>query len=102
MPQTRQLAAIMFADIMGYTAIMQEDETLAMRLRDKLKTKLETEVSLHGGKMLKLSGDGALCVFDSAFEAIKAAIDLQLDMQAEPVVPLRIGIHQADIIFDES
>ena len=102
MSQSRQLAAIMFADIKGYTSIMQEDEVLAMQLRDKLKKILDAEVSLHGGKVIKFSGDGALCSFDSALESVKAAIKIQIEMQEEPNVPLRIGIHQADVIFDES
>ncbi|MBL0356560.1 MAG: hypothetical protein IPP72_06520 [Chitinophagaceae bacterium] len=66
MSQIRQLAAIMFADIVGYTALMQEDEKLAMQLRDKMKQKLDIEISLHNGKLIKFSGDGALCSFDSA------------------------------------
>src|SRR4030095_6341518 len=102
MSSTRHLAAIMFVDIMGYTAIMEKDEALAIQLRDKLKKKLESEVVLRGGRILKMSGDGALCSFDSALEATKAAIDVQVNMQAEPVVPLRIGLHQADVIFEES
>jgi adenylate cyclase len=66
MSSSRQLAAIMFADIMGFTAIMQEDEALALRLREKLKKKLEAETSLHDGRIIKFSGDGAPCSFDSA------------------------------------
>ena len=65
MIQSRQLAAIMFADIVGYTALMQKDEALALKLRDKLKNKLEEEIKIHGGKVIKYSGDGALCSFDS-------------------------------------
>ncbi len=102
MSQSRQLAAILFADIVGYTAIMQEDEVLATKFREKLKNKLEEKVGLHGGKIIKYSGDGALCSFDSAIESIRAAIAVQLSMQEEPRVPLRIGIHQADVVFEES
>ncbi|MEP7376434.1 MAG: SUMF1/EgtB/PvdO family nonheme iron enzyme [Chitinophagaceae bacterium] len=102
MPQTRQLAAIMFADIMGYTALMQDDESLAMRLKDKFKNKLEAELRLHGGRLIKFSGDGALCSFSSAFEAVKAAVEIQLHLQEKPTVPVRIGIHQADVVFDET
>jgi eukaryotic-like serine/threonine-protein kinase len=102
MVQTRQLAAIMFADIMSYTAIMQQDEARAMQLKDKLKTTLEKELQLHGGRLIKFSGDGALCSFGSALEAVKAAISAQLVMQQAPTVPLRIGIHQADVLFDET
>ena len=102
MPQTRQLAAIMFADIMGFTAIMEDDEVLAMKLRDKFKKKLESEVGLHKGRIIKFSGDGALCSFDSAGESIRAALAVQLSMQEEIKVPLRVGIHQADVIFEEA
>ena len=102
MPQSRQLAAIMFADIKGYTALMQEDEAYAMQLKDKFKNKLETELQLHGGRLIKFSGDGALCSFNSALEAVKAALETQLHMQEIPVVPVRIGIHQADVVFDET
>ena len=102
MPQTRQLAAIMFADIAGYTALMETDEVMAMRYRERMKQKLEAEISVHGGKIIKLSGDGALCCFDSAIESVRVAIALQIAMQQEPKVPVRIGIHQADVIFEES
>ena len=102
MSSTRQLAAIMFADIMGFTAIMENDEALAMHLREKMKQKLEEEIILHKGKIIKWMGDGALCCFDSAIESVRSAISLQLNMQQEPKVPVRIGIHQADIIFEES
>ncbi len=102
MSSLRRLAAIMFADIMGYTAIMQQDESKAMQLRDKLKIKLDAELLLHDGQLIKFSGDGALCSFNSALEAVRAATAIQLFMLEEPTVPLRIGIHQADIVFDET
>ncbi len=102
MPQSRQLAAIMFTDIMGYTALMEEDEVKALQYRKKMKQKLEAEVSIHKGKIIKWMGDGALCIFDSAIESVKAAIALQLTMQEEPKVPVRIGIHQADVIFEDT
>ena len=101
MSQSRQLAAIMFIDIVGYTAMMHNDERATLNLRDKLKKKLETELALHGGKIVKFSGDGALCSFGSAIESIRVAIAVQLNMQAEPKVPVRIGIHQADVVFEE-
>ncbi len=102
MSSSRRLAAILFADIMGYTAIMQQDESKAMQLRDKLKMKLDEELLLHDGKLIKFSGDGALCSFNSASEAVRAATSIQLLMLQEPNVPLRIGIHQADVVFDET
>lgn len=101
MPQTRQLAAIMFVDIAGFTALMGKDEALAMQLRDKLKDKLTEQINLHRGRIIKFSGDGALLSFDSASESVRAAIAVQLNMLEEPIVPLRIGIHQADVVFEE-
>ena len=73
MPTTRQLAAILFADIQGFTALMQDDEVKANLLREKLKKNLEQQVASHNGRILKLSGDGALCIFNSAIEAVRAA-----------------------------
>jgi len=100
MAQVRQLAAIMFADIVGYTALMEEDEALALNLRHKLQKKLEHEVSSHYGRILDFRGDGALCTFSSSIEGIKAALALQIEMQLPPVVPLRIGIHVGDVVAE--
>jgi len=102
MSSTRQLAAIMFTDIVGYTALMEEDEALAMNWRQKLKNKLEEEVAAHHGRILEFRGDGAMCSFISTFEGVKAAVALQLYMQTDPVVPLRIGMHTGDVIFEEN
>src|SRR5687768_2193192 len=99
---SRQLAAIMFADIVGFTSMMQEDEALAMRLRNKLQKKLEEEVKTHKGRILEFKGDGALCSFSSTIEAVRAALALQLDMQVTPMVPLRIGMHTGDVIVEEN
>ncbi len=100
MPSTRRLAAIMFSDIVGYTALMQEDEALALKLLQKVKNKLEEEVSLHNGRILEFRGDGALCTFKSTLEAVRAALAVQVEMQTEPSVPLRIGLHTGDIMIE--
>jgi adenylate cyclase len=100
MPPTRQLAAIMFADIAGYTSIMEKDEVLALQLRYKLKNKLEEEVTAHQGRLLELRGDGALCSFSSTLEGVRAALALQIEMQSAPIVPLRIGLHTGDVMID--
>src|SRR5678816_199606 len=100
MPVLRQLAAIMFADIVGYTAMMQEDEKSALKTRQKFQKKLRTEIAVHNGRILELSGDGALCYFSSTIESVRAALEVQLEMQASPFVPLRIGIHTGDVLVD--
>ncbi len=102
MSLSRQLAAIMFIDMAGYTAMMQEDEALTLLLRNKLQKKLEEEVRRYHGRILDFRGDGALCSFTSTIEAVRAAVALQLDMQVAPIVPLRIGMHTGDVIFSEN
>lgn len=102
MSSSRQLAAIVFADIMGFTAMMEEDEARALEFRNKLKKKLEEEVAANHGQILEFKGDGALCSFHSTIEGIRAALAVQLHMQQEPVVPVRIGIHTGDVIFDDN
>ena len=100
MPLLRQLNAIMFADIAGYTALMQEDEKLALQLRRKFQDKLEKEVTEYNGRILDFRGDGALCTFTSTIEAVRAALAVQLEMQIDPVVPLRIGMHTGDVLVE--
>jgi len=102
MAYSRQLAAIMFADIVGYTALMEEDESLAMSFRERLKNKLEEVLNDHGGRLLEFHGDGALCSFTSTLGSVKAATALQLEMQNPPLVPLRIGIHTGDVLVDDN
>jgi len=100
MPNSRQLVAIMFADIAGFTAMMQEDETLAMSSRQKLQLALNNEVVKRNGRIIEFKGDGVLCSFLSTIECVRSTISLQQQMQANPVVPLRIGIHTGDVIFE--
>jgi len=102
MSESRQLAAIMFADIVGFSGLMQSDEKRALELRQKLKQELESAVIKNNGKIVKWMGDGVLCTFSSAIQSLHTAIEVQTLMQQEPVVPLRIGIHQADVIFHDA
>ncbi|MEP7164329.1 MAG: tetratricopeptide repeat protein [Ferruginibacter sp.] len=99
--QVRQLAAVMFADMTGYTAMMQEDEQRAKTLRDRQRQTLETLIPGHNGKIIQYFGDGTLSIFDSAIDAIQSAIKIQTALQKEPKVALRIGIHSGDIVYDQ-
>jgi len=98
--QVRQLAAVMFADMTGYTAMMQEDEQKAKVLRDRQRNTLEKYIPGHKGKIIQYFGDGTLSIFNSATDAVRAAIDIQRELQQEPKVSLRIGIHSGDIVYD--
>jgi adenylate cyclase len=97
---TRQLSAIMFADIQGYTALMQENEEKARTIQVKFQRTLRTACKDHNGHIVEIKGDGALCIFSSDIEAVRAAIVIQNEMVPEPKVPLRIGVHSGDILFD--
>ena len=102
MAQVRQLASIMFADIQGYSALMQEDEAKAKVSRDKFQQVLENTLHARRGRIVQFLGDGALCLFNSAVDAVEAAIEIQRHMQEDPKVPLRIGIHSGDVVVDET
>ena len=94
------LAAILFTDIVGYTAIMQQDEVQAVQLVKRYLAVLKSSVSAHAGKIINDYGDGSLCSFHSAFEALNCAIELQDKLREEPAIPLRIGLHIGEIFFD--
>ena len=97
----RQLAAIMFSDMSGYTALMQQNEQLAKDKRRRLKEVLETSVSVYNGKILQYYGDGALSIFNSAIDGVNCAVEIQQTLQQEPKVDLRIGIHTGDISIED-
>src|SRR6186713_2307845 len=97
----RQLAAIMFSDMTGYTALMQQNEQLAKHKRRKLKEVLETSVAAYHGKILQYYGDGALSIFNSAIDGVNCAVKVQQTLQQEPKVDVRIGIHTGDISIEE-
>ncbi len=74
MPATRQLAAIMFTDIVGYTALMQENETSAAEMRLRHRNIFQKEHHAFHGEVLQYYGDGTLSIFKSAVEAVECAI----------------------------
>jgi TolB-like protein/class 3 adenylate cyclase/AraC-like DNA-binding protein/Tfp pilus assembly protein PilF len=98
--KTRRLAAIMFTDIVGYTALMQKDEQAAAEIRSKHRKEFQQYHEMHHGEILQYFGDGTLSVFQSGVEAVECAIAIQRALQQGEGVPLRIGLHMGDIVFD--
>ena len=96
----RKLTAILFADIQGYTALMQKDETRARRILTKFRDTLNHKVAENNGQIINDLGDGCLCTFDSAVDAIKCAKEAQDDFLSEPRIPVRIGLHSGDVFFE--
>lgn len=100
---TRQLAAVMFTDIVGYTALMQGDEQIAANARARHREVFQGQHLAHHGKIIQYFGDGTLSVFKSAIEAVQCAIQIQHLLQAgDAAVPLKIGIHMGDIVFTDA
>ena len=102
MSQSRQLAAIMFTDIVGYTAIMQQNEEKAVAVIKHYNSVLEKWVSHFNGQVLNYYGDGSLCIFSSATDAVNCSLAVQKDLKSEPVVPLRIGLHIGEVFFEDA
>ena len=100
MESARKLAAIMFTDIAGYTALMQRDESLAVNAVKKHQRVLETGVPAHGGEIYQFYGDGSLSIFGSATKAVQCALKSQQIFLEEPSIPVRIGIHIGEILYD--
>lgn len=97
--QNRQLASILFTDIVGYTAMMQADEAHAVTIMNRYVAVLRKSVNDHGGKILNDYGDGSLCGFSSATQSLQCSVAIQRELQLPPVVPLRIGLHIGEIFF---
>jgi adenylate cyclase len=102
MEATRQLAAIMFTDMEGYTALMQKNEKAAIERRTRHREIFEKTMADYDGKIIQYYGDGTLSIFSSAIHAVNAGLEMQLSFRKEPQVPLRIGIHIGDISIDDS
>ncbi|MCK4344258.1 MAG: adenylate/guanylate cyclase domain-containing protein, partial [Bacteroidales bacterium] len=101
MSKTRQLAAIMFTDIQGYTALMQQNEERAIEIRERHREIFNSTTEKFNGKILQYYGDGTLSIFNSAIDAVNCAVEMQLAFQQEPLIPVRIGIHLGDIIYSD-
>ena len=99
--ENHRLAAILFADIQGYTALMQTHEQQALAALDKFKKTLENLVPQHQGELIQFYGDGCLATFHSSIDAVTCAKELQLVFQSDPIVPVRIGLHAGDVVFKD-
>ncbi len=106
----RRIAAILAADVVGYSRLMAEDEVGTMAaLKSRRKDVLEPLVAKHQGRVFKFTGDGVMVEFGSAVNAVQCAVDLQKHMTAanegqpdERTIVLRIGVNLSDVIVEGS
>ena len=94
---TRKLAAIMFTDIAGYTALSAKDENKALELLDKQKQLLTPIIGEFNGTLHKEVGDGLLLTFTTVTDAVKCGIKIQEQTKEIADLNLRIGIHEGEI-----
>jgi len=106
MSENRKLAAILAADVVGYSRLASEDEdrTLA-RLRALRSDLIDPTIAVHNGRVIKRTGDGALVEFRSVVDAVRCAIEVQNGMaernagvQQDRRIEFRIGIHLGDVV----
>jgi adenylate cyclase len=96
---TRELAAIMFSDIAGYTLTMGRDEERAVRALREHRALLRSLLPRFNGRMLGEIGDGTLSSFHSAVDAVNCAREVQAAARDSSDLRLRIGIHLGDVLF---
>jgi adenylate cyclase len=98
---TRRLAAILAADVVGFSSMMEkDDEGTLVRIKALQRETIESYVAQHHGRTVKTTGDGFLIEFPSPVEAVRCAISIQEKTAIGPL-QLRIGINLGDIIIEE-
>lgn len=105
---TRRLAAVAFADVAGWSRLVEENELEALRAWNSLRKNLiEPKIREHAGRLVDLAGDAVLVEFASAVDAVHWAVELQrrpdpaTDEPDPGPLPLRIGINVCDVLVDE-
>jgi type VI secretion system protein ImpH len=108
MAATRRLAAILAADVVGYSRLMGHDEEGTLdRLRKLRADLIDPKIAEHNGRLVKTTGDGFLIEFVSIVDALRCASEIQASVlgsetdEADRQLIFRMGIHQGDIIVDD-
>jgi TolB-like protein/Tfp pilus assembly protein PilF len=96
----RRLAAIMFADIVGYTALMAADEAGGIRARERHRALVRPLVEKYHGEAIEARGDESLAVFPTALDAVNCALAIEEALAADSELRLHIGIHVGDLVVE--
>jgi class 3 adenylate cyclase/pimeloyl-ACP methyl ester carboxylesterase len=98
----RRLAAIMFTDVVGYSALTERDEPGAIEIRERHRDLVRPLVARFQGQLIDATGDETLAVFPSSLMAVDCALAIQASLRDDPELKLRIGIHLGDILMREA
>ena len=101
----RRLAAILAADVCGYSARMEQDEAATLHRLAHLKEIIDRRVEIARGRVFSRAGDGFLAEFQSPVASVRAAFDIQRDLaqarrEDSETLDMRIGVHLADVVID--
>ncbi len=95
----RRLAAILFTDIVGSTAVTARSEAEGMKLRDRHRELVRPMVERYHGRFIEAPGDESLSTFESVVDAVQCALAIQQIGDVDPDLQLHIGIHQSETVF---
>jgi formate hydrogenlyase transcriptional activator len=102
---TQRLVAILAADVVGYSRLMQDDERATVAILDASRRVFQEHIAAHKGRVVDMAGDSVLAVFETAIGAAEAAIDIQTALAARNTqtyeshkMQFRIGVHLGDVI----
>ncbi len=98
----RRLAAIMFTDLVGSTALTARSESAGLRAKERHRELVREQVARYGGELLESPGDETLSLFGSAVDAVNCALALQAECASLTDVRLHMGIHRATCSFVET
>ena len=109
MSETRKLAAILVADIVGYSRLAGADEDrILARLRTLRSDLIDPTIAVHHGRIVKRTGDGSIVEFRSVVDAVRCAIEVQnglaernAGLPPERRIEFRVGIHLGDVVEEE-
>jgi adenylate cyclase len=102
MAYSRQLAAIMFTDIVNYTALMGDDENKAFDILQKNRQLQQPLIENHNGRLINEMGDGVLAIFFTVTDAVLCATKIQEDHKSADDFQIRIAIHLGEVILENN
>lgn len=101
MASERRLAAILFTDIVGSTALMAQSEEAGLRAKARHREIVRPQVERYGGELIEDPGDQTLSIFRNALDAVNCGLAIQEELVSDPRLKLHIGIHTSDILIQD-